>query len=146
MRYAANESAQRFVGASKETIVTLSGSAIDRVEVSTFTIPTDFPESDGTLEWNSTTLVLVHAYGGGRVGLGYTYADTATATLIRDLLSKVVKGRDAMSPAAHWVLTLTGWPSRLSSKRGTPAVLRAGITAMSSKIVGLCLTPGDSPR
>ena len=81
---------------------TLSGSEIDRIEVSTFTIPTDFPESDGTLEWNSTTLVLVHAYGGGRVGLGYTYADTATATLIQDLLSEAVKGRDAMAPAASW--------------------------------------------
>jgi L-alanine-DL-glutamate epimerase-like enolase superfamily enzyme len=52
------------------------------------------------LEWDSTTLVLVHAHGGDRVGLGYTYADTATALLIRDLLSGVVKGGDAMAPAA----------------------------------------------
>ena len=65
-------------------------------------MPTDFPESDGTLEWKSTTLVLVHAHGGNKVGLGYTYADTATVTLIRDLLSEVVKGRDAMSPASSW--------------------------------------------
>lgn len=65
-------------------------------------MPTDLPESDGTLEWNSTTLVLVQAHAGNKVGLGYTYADTATATLIRDLLSEVVKGRDAMSPAAIW--------------------------------------------
>jgi L-alanine-DL-glutamate epimerase-like enolase superfamily enzyme len=63
-------------------------------------VPTDCPESDGTLEWNSTTLVLVHAYGGDRIGLGYTYADTATAVLIRDTLSEVVQGRDAMAPAA----------------------------------------------
>lgn len=65
-------------------------------------MPTDSPESDGTLQWNSTTLVLVHAFAGGKYGLGYTYADTATATLIRDLLSDVVKGRDAMAPASNW--------------------------------------------
>jgi L-alanine-DL-glutamate epimerase-like enolase superfamily enzyme len=86
---------------SKETLVTSSRIAINRIEVAAYTVPTDFPESDGTLEWNSTTLVLVQAFG-GRVGLGYTYADTATATLIRDLLSEVVKGRDAMGPATNW--------------------------------------------
>jgi L-alanine-DL-glutamate epimerase-like enolase superfamily enzyme len=91
------------VGADrKETIVTLSRIAIERIDVSAYTIPTDFPESDGTLEWNATTLVLVQVWGGSRVGIGYTYADTATATLIRDLLSKVVKGQDAMAPRSCW--------------------------------------------
>jgi hypothetical protein len=32
---------------------------IERIEVSAYTIPTDLPESDGTLEWNDTTLVVV---------------------------------------------------------------------------------------
>jgi L-alanine-DL-glutamate epimerase-like enolase superfamily enzyme len=67
-----------------------------------YRIPTDFPESDGTLDWNSTTLVVVQASAGSETGLGYTYADTATATLVEDLLSKVVKGCDAMSPALCW--------------------------------------------
>ncbi len=31
----------------------------------------------------------------GTTGIGYSYADTATATLIRDTLSEVVRGRDA---------------------------------------------------
>jgi L-alanine-DL-glutamate epimerase-like enolase superfamily enzyme len=84
-----------------EVVVTLSRIAIDRIEAHAYTVPTDFPESDGTLEWNSTTLVLVHAYGGNKVGLGYTYADMATAMLIRDLLSEVVKEGDAMAPAAN---------------------------------------------
>ena len=70
--------------------------------MSSYRIPTDFPESDGTLEWNSTTLVAVRASAGNDTGLGYTYADTATATLIEDILSKVVKGCDAMSPAFCW--------------------------------------------
>lgn len=65
-------------------------------------MPTDFPESDGTLQWNSTTLVLVHAYGANKIGLGYTYADTATALLVRDTLAKIVEGQNAMAPTASW--------------------------------------------
>ena len=32
---------------------------ISCVDVSAYTIPTDYPESDGTIAWNKTTLVLV---------------------------------------------------------------------------------------
>jgi hypothetical protein len=35
--------------------------SIDCLEVSVYTIPTETPESDGTLEWHSTTMVVVHA-------------------------------------------------------------------------------------
>jgi hypothetical protein len=48
---------------------------IEKIAVSVFRIPTDQPESDGTLEWNTTTLVLVEVSGGGEHGVGYTYAD-----------------------------------------------------------------------
>jgi len=33
---------------------------IERLEVAAYTIPTDTPESDGTLEWYSTTIVVAH--------------------------------------------------------------------------------------
>ncbi|MGN6656687.1 MAG: enolase C-terminal domain-like protein [Rhodanobacter sp.] len=64
--------------------------------VSVYTVPTDSPESDGTLEWDSTTLVLVRIDAGGREGLGYTYADRATASLVHHTLAGVVEGRNAM--------------------------------------------------
>jgi L-alanine-DL-glutamate epimerase-like enolase superfamily enzyme len=70
---------------------------VDRLDVSAYKVPTDSPESDGTYEWESTTMVLVEATAGGRTGLGYSYADTATARLVRDVLADVVKGRDAMA-------------------------------------------------
>jgi hypothetical protein len=62
--------------------------AIERIDVSAFVVPTDFPESDGTLAWDKTTLVVVEATGGGIRSLGYTYADTATAHLIKEILFK----------------------------------------------------------
>jgi L-alanine-DL-glutamate epimerase-like enolase superfamily enzyme len=78
------------------------GPSIEALRVSTYTVPTDFPESDGTLEWNRTTLVLVEVEAAGKQGLGYTYADTATATLIRDTLAEAAMQADAMSPPAAY--------------------------------------------
>jgi L-alanine-DL-glutamate epimerase-like enolase superfamily enzyme len=69
---------------------------IEKLEVCSYTIPTDLPESDGTLEWDQTTIVLVHAHAGGRSGMGYTYADNATAKLIHSKLARTVQGRDAL--------------------------------------------------
>jgi L-alanine-DL-glutamate epimerase-like enolase superfamily enzyme len=75
---------------------------IQELGVQAFTVPTDAPEADGTLSWSSTTIVVVHAYGAGEWGLGYTYADVATAKLIETKLSSVVEGADAMDPQAAW--------------------------------------------
>jgi L-alanine-DL-glutamate epimerase-like enolase superfamily enzyme len=76
--------------------------SIERLEVSAYRIPTDAPESDGTYEWNSTTLVVVEAHGGGERGLGYTYADVATARLIQQKLAGVVAGLDVSAVPLAW--------------------------------------------
>ena len=75
---------------------------IDRIEVSSYTVPTDSPESDGTLEWDSTTMVLVEASGGGEKGLGYTYGDVSVGKFIESKLASTVEGTDAMRPPAAW--------------------------------------------
>lgn len=75
---------------------------IERIEVTAYKIPTELPEADGTYAWNSTTLVLVEATAQGLTGVGYTYADTATARLIKDGLARVVAGRNAMDIPASW--------------------------------------------
>jgi L-alanine-DL-glutamate epimerase-like enolase superfamily enzyme len=80
-----------------------SSTTVDSVEVSAYTIPTDFPESDGTLEWNKTTIVIVHTKCGDISGLGYTYADASAAELISGKLKDVVAGRDAMDVAGSWL-------------------------------------------
>jgi len=75
---------------------------IARIDVSAYTIPTDAPESDGTLEWHQTTLVLVLVGAGGTTGVGYSYANRATAVLIGDTLAGVVQGRDALDVTGAW--------------------------------------------
>jgi L-alanine-DL-glutamate epimerase-like enolase superfamily enzyme len=75
---------------------------ISAISVGAYTVPTATPESDGTLAWNATTLVLVEAKAGNSTGIGYSYADTATARLVDEVLRKAVEGRDALAIPACW--------------------------------------------
>ena len=83
-------------------MATAVGTAVERLDVAARTIPTDEPESDGTLEWDSTTIVLVQAHAGDEVGLGYTYTHDAAARLISDKLAPLVRGRDLDDIPALW--------------------------------------------
>ncbi len=75
---------------------------IKKLTVSAYTIPTDGPESDGTLQWDSTTVVLVELEAGEKTGMGYTYADASVATLIDKTLRGVIEGENAMNIPAIW--------------------------------------------
>jgi L-alanine-DL-glutamate epimerase-like enolase superfamily enzyme len=57
-----------------------------KLQVHACTIPTDEPESDGTAEWDSTTIVIVEA----DEGIGYTYCEAAAGQLIREKLADLV--------------------------------------------------------
>jgi L-alanine-DL-glutamate epimerase-like enolase superfamily enzyme len=76
---------------------------IERLAVAAFTIPTEAPESDGTLEWASTTLVVVEVEAAGVQALGYTYSDAAAGGIVERRLAECVAGRDAMDVAGAWV-------------------------------------------
>ncbi len=43
---------------------------VKSVSAAVYVIPTDNPESDGTLAWDSTTLIVVTAFAAGTTGLG----------------------------------------------------------------------------
>lgn len=76
---------------------------IEDIQVGAYTIPTDSPESDGTLEWDKTTIVIVEAASGDGRGIGYTYADPSAAVLINTVLRDVILGRDAMDIPSSWM-------------------------------------------
>jgi L-alanine-DL-glutamate epimerase-like enolase superfamily enzyme len=75
---------------------------IDDVRVAAFRIPTDAPESDGTLAWNETGLVVVELGAGGERGVGYTYADASVARLIADQLEPRLRGCSFWDIDARW--------------------------------------------
>jgi L-alanine-DL-glutamate epimerase-like enolase superfamily enzyme len=101
------------------------GASIEELDVQAFTVPTDAPEADGTLSWDSTTIVVVHAFGAGEWGVGYTYADLATATLIGSKLRGVVEGADVLDPPAAW-LKMVGAIRNL----GRPGICSMAISAV----------------
>jgi len=80
----------------------MTTATIDRIDVSVYVIPTQAPESDGTFEWDKTTLVLVQAASGGVRGLGYTYANRATAVFIDEHLREAVAGLNAFDTHHAW--------------------------------------------
>ncbi len=85
------------------TALKSAASQIDKVAVSAYTIPTDFPESDGTIEWDKTTIVIVEAHSNGASGFGYTYGSGSAAKLIHDLLGQIVEGHDPMDISGAWM-------------------------------------------
>ncbi len=74
--------------------VTRPAAPIGRVQARAYTIPTDQPEQDGTLDWDSTTLVVATVEAGGYEGIGYTYADKTNTKLITGKLAKKIEGKD----------------------------------------------------
>lgn len=87
----------------QEELKRAAGAApIERLAVDAYRIPTDAPESDGTLAWSSTTLVTVHVECAGVRGFGYTYGDRATAQLIHQTLKPVLENRDGLETSARW--------------------------------------------
>ena len=99
--------------------------AIDAIDVACYEIPTDSPEADGTLAWDSTTWVVVEIRAGDQSGTGYTYADRATAELIRSHLSKRLIGANPIDTPARWI-TLT----RHIRGSGRPGVSSMAISAV----------------
>ena len=79
-----------------------SQAAVRAVSVDVYRVPTDAPESDGTLEWSATTLVAVHVACADVRGFGYTYAPAASAQLIHHTLSALLEGKDALASHARY--------------------------------------------
>lgn len=102
---------------------------IERLEVAVYRIPTDFPEADGTLSWDSTTLILVTACGGGKRGLGYTYGNKAVATLIVDRLAETVINQDAMAIAGIWQAMV-----KAIRNQGRPGICSMAIAAVDNAL------------
>jgi L-alanine-DL-glutamate epimerase-like enolase superfamily enzyme len=77
--------------------------AIEAVETRAFQIPTATDaESDGTLTWDSTGVVVVELHSCGHTGLGYTYCHPSAAQVIQTKLTSLLEGADALMPERVW--------------------------------------------
>jgi L-alanine-DL-glutamate epimerase-like enolase superfamily enzyme len=112
------------VSATAETR-TRAEAPIERISVAAYSVPTDAPEADGTLSWEATTLVVVHVEAAGHRGLGYTYADPATARVVQEHLVAAVEGSDALAPRRAWEAM-----ARAVRNLGRPGVAAMAISAV----------------
>ena len=99
---------------------------IDRLETRVYCVPTDLPEADGTIHWDSTTLVLVEAVAeSGLRGLGFSYASAAAASVVHETLAPVVAGCAVDDVGAAWAAMVT----RVRNL-GRPGVAATAISAV----------------
>jgi L-alanine-DL-glutamate epimerase-like enolase superfamily enzyme len=102
---------------------------IEAVSTRIYKVPTETPESDGTLKWDSTTMVFVEIRAGGQSGIGYTYASAGAARLIDDDLAPVLRDTDALETQARWA-------DLVAKVRNNG---RTGITAMAISALDIAL-------
>jgi L-alanine-DL-glutamate epimerase-like enolase superfamily enzyme len=102
---------------------------ITDITVAAYAVPTDAPESDGTLEWDRTTIVVVELEAGGVSGLGYSYASAAAARLVASVLAPLVKGGDPLDIPAIWS-TLVGAVRNM----GRPGIAATAISAVDTAL------------
>lgn len=102
---------------------------VERLVVSAYTVPTETPEADGTFAWSETTLVLVRLLAGGVVGLGYSFADTATAHLIDAHLKTKVLGGNVLNVSEIWAAMV-----RSIRNLGRPGICSMAIAAVDNAL------------
>jgi L-alanine-DL-glutamate epimerase-like enolase superfamily enzyme len=102
---------------------------LERLEVSAYTVPTETPEADGTLAWNETTLVLVRTCACGTSGVGYSFADVATAHLIDPLLKRAVIGGDCLNIPGLWLAMV-----HAIRNLGRPGICSMAISAVDNAL------------
>ena len=116
---------------------------VARLEARAYEVPTDQPEADGTLEWDSTTVVVVRAATeDGTVGTGWTYASAACVPLVTGELSSAVLGRDALDVPGVWEAMV-----RRIRNLGRPGLVSCAVAAvdialwdLKARLLGLPLS------
>jgi L-alanine-DL-glutamate epimerase-like enolase superfamily enzyme len=115
---------------------------IERVDVQVLRLATEGgPESDGTLMWSSTTMVIVQVRACGVTGLGYSYIDASAAEVIGGILAPNVLGQDPFAIPAIITRMLVA-----IRNHGRPGIVAAAISAvdvalwdLKARMLGLAL-------
>jgi L-alanine-DL-glutamate epimerase-like enolase superfamily enzyme len=122
-----------------------SGTRIQSIRASAYTVPTatggrERPESDGTIEWSSTGVLVVRLTAGDATGLGYAYTSPAALDLVRDILWGEVEGGDALDTARlFWAM------ARASRNSGWPGVGASALAAVDIAVHDLAAHILDVP-
>ncbi len=98
---------------------------VTSVSSRSYTVPTDQVEADGTLSWDSTTVVAAEVRAAGQAGLGWTYTSGAGGLVIDGELRHAVCGLSVLDvPGAHEAMV------RACRNLGRPGVVSSAISAV----------------
>jgi L-alanine-DL-glutamate epimerase-like enolase superfamily enzyme len=111
------------------------------LETHVYRIPTDRPEADATIAWDSTTMLVVEAIAdSGARGLGYSYCAASAEGVVHDLLAPAVAGcsLDRVGVA---------WQAMVASVRnvGRPGIAACAISAVDIALWDLAAHLVDQP-
>ena len=82
--------------------MTSTGLPIDGIDVAVYRFPAVGPEADGTLSWNSTTVVTATVHAGWWRGLGWTYSTAAAGRVITEHLAPAITGQNVLDVPGAW--------------------------------------------
>jgi L-alanine-DL-glutamate epimerase-like enolase superfamily enzyme len=124
------------------TTETGAATPIETVQATAYEIPTATDhEADGTLTWDSTTLVVAEVRADGHAGIGYTYCHPAAAQVIEAKLADVVEGADALMPERCWAQMQV--QARQLGHAGIAAMAISAVDValwdLKAKLLGVCL-------
>ena len=117
------------------------GVKLAKLETRVYRIPTDRPEADGTIAWDSTTMLVVEAVAdSGARGLGFSYCAASAAGVVHDLLAPAIEGcsLDGVGIA---------WEAMVAAVRniGRPGVAACAISAVEIALWDLAARLVDQP-
>ena len=102
---------------------------VESLTAAAYVIPTDGPESDGTLAWDRTAMIVVTARAEGETGTGWSYGSPTAGCIVRDPLAHVVVGRSAMDASG----------SNEAMSRAVRNIGREGVASMAISAVDIAL-------
>ena len=98
-------------------------------------------ESDGTLIWSSTSVVVVEVRCGEHTGLGYTYCHPAAGLVIESKLAGIIQEADPLMPQQTWSEMQT--QVRQMGHAGIAAMAVSAVDValwdLKAKLLGVCL-------
>jgi L-alanine-DL-glutamate epimerase-like enolase superfamily enzyme len=115
---------------------------VEAVTARAYTIATDSPEADGTLSWDSTTIVVVEVRCDGVTGLGYTYGPAACAQIVEGLLADCVVGQDPMAVGGAWAAMAVAARNapHIGTVRYAMSAIDTALWDLKARLLGISLT------
>lgn len=107
----------------------LGAPAVQQVRAHSYRIPTASAESDGTLSWDATTIVVVDVAAGPYRGIGYSYGEKSMADVVEGPLAAAIAGRNSFDVEGSWLAMV-----RRVRNIGRPGLVSGAISAVDSAL------------